>query len=110
MSSVSEFIGFIVISIFPYQAQRGPRIRQPLQRNKSSNALVPSNEEFRDDPISDDDIMPRPRGQRSQDSSTPNTVHRTKPSESANHSALAKPDFWMMAFIMAMRNFLSSVD
>jgi hypothetical protein len=110
MSSVSEFIGFIVISIFPTQAQKGPRIRQPFHINKSSDALIPGDEESIDGLISGDDTIPRPRGQRAHDNSTPNIVHHIKASESANHSALAKPDFWMMALIMAMRSFLSSVD
>jgi hypothetical protein len=100
MSSVSEFIGFIVISIFPSQSQKKVQIRQPFYRHKTGDPLISNDEDSRDDVVSDEETLSLPGSSRA---ATPLTGHHTKTAEPTKYAALSKPDFWMIAIIMAMR-------
>ena len=101
MSSVSEFIGFLVITVLP--SQTSGQLRQPGYRHKGGDSLIVSDEDSRNDTASDDDAASLTSCSRSQPLSTPVVAHRVKSAERPRNSALATPDFWMIAFIMSMR-------
>jgi hypothetical protein len=103
MSSVSGFIGFVVISIFPSQISKTVRIRRPTYPHKSGDSLIVGDDERRDDPLSDEDTTPLASNQRAHDAASSAALLLADPVESANPPALTKPDFWILAFIMAMR-------
>jgi hypothetical protein len=105
VSSVSEFIGFLVISIFPSQSQKIGRTRQSIYRNKSADCLIVNNEESRDDVGSNEDIVSLPSNSRTLPIPTPLPIHHTGSVAPAGNSALANPEFWIIAFIMSMRIF-----
>ena len=100
MSSVSEFIGFIVISIFPSQSQKEAQIRQPFYSHKSIGTLVVNDEESSDETGSEDDTVSLPSSSRAR---VAPSVHHVKPVEPAQKPALTNPDFWMIAVVMSMR-------
>lgn len=103
MSSVSEFIGFIVISIFPSQTQKTARIRQPVYRHKSDDALINHDEESGEDFGPDEDTASLPSSSRAQIApAAALAVLHAKPAEPPKNPALTKPDFWMIAIIMSM--------
>jgi hypothetical protein len=99
MSSLSEFIGFIVIFIFPRpeRPKSRDRSRQTLLRTKSSESLVHRPDE--DD--ASDEVVSIPSTSRSVAINNNDSV-RVKPPEPVRASALSRPDFWMIAFIMSM--------
>lgn len=105
VSSVSEFIGFLVISIFPSHSQKIGRTRQLINRNKSADSLIVNDEESRDDIDSNEDIVSLPSNSRTLPLPTPPPVHHAKSVALTRNPALANPDFWMIAFIMSMRTF-----
>ena len=105
VSSVSEFIGFLVISIFPSQSQKIGRTRQSIYRNKSADCLIVNNEESREDIGSNEDIVSLPSNSRTLPIPTPLPIHHTGSVAPAGNPALANPEFWIIAFIMSMRIF-----
>jgi hypothetical protein len=107
MSSVSEFIGFIVISVFPSQNPKGANTRDPFFRQKSDDALIANDERSSEDTDSDVDTVSLPNSSRAQLVPAALAVNRPKPAEPSRNPALSKPDFWMIAIIMSMRIFPS---
>jgi hypothetical protein len=105
MSSVSEFIGFIVISVFPSQSPKGAKIRDTFFRQKSDDALIANDERSGEDTDSDEDTASLPNSSRAQLVPAIVAVNRPKPTEPSRNPALSKPDFWMIAIIMSMRIF-----
>jgi hypothetical protein len=105
VSSVSEFIGFLVISIFPSHSQKIGRTREPIYRNKSADSLIINDEESREDVDSNEDIVSLPSNSRTLPIPTPPPVHHAKSVALTRNPALANPDFWIIAFIMSMRIF-----
>lgn len=104
MTSVSEFIGFLVIQVFPGQSLNHSWGRRRLYRQKSDESRL-SEDESRDD-IPEEAVRILPTGDREH---TPTTTlaQSAIPSESsAPRAALRNPDFWIMAFIMSMRSLL----
>jgi hypothetical protein len=101
MSSLSEFIGFIVIFIFPRpeRPKSRDRSRQTLLRTKSSESLVHRSDE---DDVSDEDVVSIPSTSRSLAVNNNDTLPRVKIPEPVRASALSRPEFWMIAFIMSM--------
>jgi hypothetical protein len=94
MTSLSEFVGFAVISIFPTQLPKPAQPRRSLQRHKSDDALI-SDGRSRDGIDSDDDVVER--------SDSTLLVPHVEPKDTTPHPAFSKPDFWMLACIMSMR-------
>src|SRR5436309_2882022 len=106
MCSVSEFIGFIVISIFPNHSQGAIHNRLPFYRHKSGDALLlPVDEEPRQDMTSDEDTTLSPSNGNLQDVPV-HPIHKS--TEPIINPALSNPDFWMIAFIMSMCIFYRS--
>lgn len=105
MSSVSEFIGFIVISVFPSESQKGAKIRDLFYRQKGDDALIANDEGSGEDTDSDEDTTSLPNSSRAQLVPAALAVNRPKPAEPSRNPALSKPDFWMIAIIMSLRIF-----
>jgi hypothetical protein len=99
MSSVSQFIGFLVIFIFPRTDHPKDPTLQPLYRTKSGESLVPRSDE---EAASDEDVVSIPSTSRSTAVNNNDPVSRAKLSEPRQGSALSTPEFWMIAFIMSM--------
>lgn len=101
MSSLSEFIGFVVIFRYPRseRPKSRDRSRQTLLRNKSSESLVRRSDE---DDASDEDAVSIPSTSRSVAVNNNDSLPQVKVPEPVRASALSKPDFWMIAFIMSM--------
>ena len=109
MTTVSDFFGFIVISVFP-QPSSNSLTRKPLRRQKSRDALITSDEDSGGSMASYEDVPTRPRSRGGRSTTPPGVVHHAKPDQVAR-PALGKPDFWILAFIMSMRTpCLSSVS
>lgn len=103
MTSVSEFIGLLVIQVFPGQSLKYSWSRRRLYRQKIDEPSL-SGDESRDD-IPDEDVRILPAGDREH---TPTTILAQSISSlesSAPRTALQNPDFWILAVIMSMRIF-----
>ena len=99
MSSVSEFIGFLVIFVFPRPDLPKDRTGQALLHTKSSESLIHRSDE---EVGSDEDIESIPGTSDMVTVNNDEPVARAKHPEPLRNSALSKPDFWMIAFIMSM--------
>src|SRR5271170_3075583 len=102
MTTVSDFFGLIVISVFP-QPSNNSLARKPLRRRKSRDALITSDEDSGGSVESDEDMPTRPRSRGARSATPPGVVHHAKPVDQVPRPALGKPDFWILAFIMSMR-------
>jgi hypothetical protein len=98
MTSVSEFLGFLVIRVFPCQGQRATRAQRQLY-HRSDDASTPNSDHFRDGPLAEDARM-LSRDDQGQLVPAIGVVQHPPLIEP---SALRKPDFWTLALIMSMR-------
>ena len=105
MTTVSDFLGFMIISVFPQPAMNGPP-RNPSRRRKSRDALIASDEESGGSITSEEDVPGRPRSRGPRSATPPSVVHHPMPVDQIPRPALGKPDFWILAFIMSMRTSL----
>lgn len=101
MTSVSEFIGFLVIQVFPGQSLKHSWSRRRLYRQKSDEPSL-SADESRDD-IPDEAVQILPAGDREYAPTTPLAQSATTLEPSSPRPALQNPDFWILAVIMSMR-------
>ena len=101
MTSVSEFIGFLVIQVFPGQSLKYSWSRRRLYRQKSDEPSL-SGDESRDD-IPDEAVRILPAGDREHTPTTTLAQSTTSLESSAPRPALQNPDFWILAVIMSMR-------
>jgi hypothetical protein len=102
MTSVSEFLGFLVIRIFPCQGQRVTRSQRQFY-HRSDDALSSHSDHFRDGPLAEDARM-LSRDDHGQLVPSNGAVQQPVVAESSTeHSALRNPAFWKLAFIMSMR-------
>jgi hypothetical protein len=103
MTSVSDLIGFFVISVLPHHPKSGV-LRKPLRRHKSDDALINSEDDSPDTTASEDDGLIVPRIRRDRSVTPPGVVYPAKPVSHVPRPALGNPDFWIIAFIMSMRD------
>ena len=103
MTSVSEFIGFLVIQVFPGQTLKHSWSRRVLYRPKVDEPSL-SGDESPDD-ISDEAARILPSEDR-QHAPTSIVAQPVLPLEPSSRPALRNPDFWTMAIIMSMRTLL----
>jgi len=102
MTTVSDFFGFMVISVFPRPSNNG-LARKPSRKHKSHDALITSDEDSAGSMASYEEVPTRPRSREAHSATPPSFVHHTKPVDHVPRPALGKPDFWILAFIMSMR-------
>jgi len=103
MTTVSDFFGLIVISVFPRRPTNTSLARIPSRRHKSHDALITSDEDSAGSMASYEEVPTRPRSREAHSATPPSFVHHTKPVDHVPRPALGKPDFWILAFIMSMR-------
>ena len=94
MTTVSEFIGFLVISVFPEYALAEPQGQHTFHRPKSDDPLLANDEQARDG-IDSDDELAELAGESSVD-------QHTRPYRKPG-PAFSKPEFWILTLIMSMR-------
>lgn len=102
MASVSEFIGFLVIQIYPLQTLSRARRRPIAYRNKHAGHDSDSNESSDDDSAHEQDLA-LPHEPCHQQSST-GSQSQSAAEPIRGKSVIYKPDFWLLALIMSMCN------
>lgn len=105
MTSASEFVGFIVISVFPSNDEKDNRTRRAFYQHKSNDALLANVEDGQEVNSSEDETTNLTINHRQHDAPEqplPSSVSRSKSPERPKGPALTKPDFWMIALIMSM--------
>jgi len=101
MTSVSEFIGLLVIQVFPGQSSKYFWNRRRVNRQKNDETSL-SGDESRDD-IPDEAVRILPAGDHEHTSTTTLGQSMSSLESSAPRTALQNLDFWILAVIMSMR-------
>lgn len=104
MTSLSELIGFIVISVYPSDVKISSRIRRPLRRHKSDDGLLADSDDLQEGRGSDEETTSLTINHRQYNSPEQcGIVYRAKSPERPKGPAHRMPDFWIIVVVMSMR-------
>jgi|SRR5579862_1855442 len=101
MTSFSDFIGLLVIQIYPFQIPKNIKKKQSIFRTKTSDFSSDASEQSGEEaPQEHDPVLPRESSHVRLPAASPSV---SAPPHVYEKSVIWKPDFWLVAFITSMR-------